>query len=229
MTRRLIIGLGIICVLLLGSQLLLPIAISDIMSQGMVSLTGSENVKADVEKRPALLMLGGKFDKITLNAQNAKTDRITFSELNAVLKDVQLDMGTLISRRLVAIQSVGEVDLKVAFSQEELARFLNQSVKGIKNATVAITPDKIQVGSNFSIGGFATVAITLEGKIVGDGQKIKFVTDRILLNNNLVGSIGGNMLTEVPIFDLKKLPFDVKVRNIVLEQGRVVIYTDNRP
>lgn len=227
--RKIMIGLGIIGILLVASQLLLPVAIADIVAQGMVSLTGSENVKAEVAKRPALLMLAGKFDNITLDAKNAKTDKLTFSELHAVLKDVQIDMNTLLSRRLVAIQSVGDIDLKVVFSQEELARYLNQSVKGIKNATVTITPEKIQASSHFAIGGFANVAITLEGKIVGDGQKIKFVTERFLLNNNLVGNVGGAMLTEIPLFDLTKLPFNVHVRNIVLEQGRVVIYTDNRP
>lgn len=229
MTRKIIIGLGIICALLLASQLLLPLAIADIVAQGMVSLTGSENVKVDVAKRPALLMLGGKFDRISLNVQNAKTDKLTFSELNAELKDVQLDMNTLISRRLVAFQSIGDIELKAAFTQEELARYLNQTVKGIKNATVSITPDKVQASSHFAIGSFANVAITLEGKVVGDGKKIKFVTEQFLLNNNLVGNIGGAVLTEIPLFDLSKLPFDVHVRNIVLEQGRVVIYTDNRP
>lgn len=229
MTRRFVIGLAIIAILLIASQILLPKAVSDIVAQGMVSLTGSENVKVDVEKSPALLMLGGKFDKITLAAQNAKTDKLTFSELQAVLQDVQLDMNMLISRRQVAIQSVGEVELKAAFSQEELARFLNQAVKGVRNAVVTITPERVQASSNFAIGGFAHVAVTLEGKIVGDGQKIKFVTERFLLNNNHVGNIGGAVLTEIPLVDLSKLPFNVHTRDIVLEQGRVVIYTDNRP
>lgn len=229
MTRRLVIGLGIIAVLLIASQILLPMAVSDIVAQGMVSLTGSQNVRVNVEKSPALLMLGGKFDRITLAAQNAKTDKLTFSELHAVLQDVQIDMNTLISRRLVAVRSVGDVELSVVFQQEELARILNQSVKGIKNATVAITPDKVQASSNFAIGGFAQVAVTLEGKIVGEGQKIKFVTERFLLNNSHVGNIGGSMLTEIELADLSKLPFNVHTRNIVLEQGRVVIYTDNRP
>lgn len=229
MTRRLVIGLGIIAVLLIASQVLLPMAVSDIVAQGMVSLTGSQNVRVNVEKNPALLMLGGKFDRITLAAQNAKTDKLTFSELHAVLQDVQIDMNTLISRRLVAVRSVGDVELSVVFQQEELARILNQSVKGIKNATVAITPDKVQASSNFAIGGFAQVAVTLEGKIVGEGQKIKFVTERFLLNNSHVGNIGGAVLTEIELADLSKLPFNVHTRNIVLEQGRVVIYTDNRP
>ena len=229
MTRRLVIGLGIIAVLLIASQVLLPMAVSDIVAQGMVSLTGSQNVRVNVEKNPALLMLGGKFDRITLAAQNAKTDKLTFSELHAVLQDVQIDMNTLISRRLVAVRSVGDVELSVVFQQEELARILNQSVKGIKNATVAITPDKVQASSNFAIGGFTQVAVTLEGKIVGEGQKIKFVTERFLLNNSHVGNIGGAVLTEIELADLSKLPFNVHTRNIVLEQGRVVIYTDNRP
>lgn len=229
MTRRLVIGLGIVCLLLAASQLLLPPVVGGIVAQGMVSLAGTENVAVEVETRPAVSMLGGKFDKITLAAQQAKTGNLVFSELNAVLQDVQLDMQTLLSRRLVAIKSVGEVELSAAFDEAELARFLNQTVKGIKNATVTITPEKVQASSNFAFGGFAHVAVTLEGQIVGDGQKIKFVTDRFLLNNNLVGNIGGAVLTEIPLVDLGRLPFNVRAREVVLEPGRVVIYTDNRP
>lgn len=229
MQKRLIIILAAaIIVLAAASEALLPAVVSDVVAQGMVNLTGSDHVAVTVVKHPAVLMLGGQFDRITMQATNAKIDKITFSDMRADLTNVQLDMAALISRRIVALKTVQDVDLSVTVTQEELANYLNKAVKGVKNATVEITPEHIRASSNFAIGGFANVAVTLEGKIVGDGQKIKFVTERFLLNNMLVGNIGGSVLTEIPLVDLKKLPFNVGVREIVTEQGKVVIYTDNR-
>ena len=42
------------------------------------------------------------------------------------------------------------------------------------------------------------------------------------------GNIGGSLLTEIPLVDLNKLPFHVSVRDIVMENGKVILYLDNR-
>lgn len=214
MPRRLMYALVLFLVLAAASELLLPSIVSEIVAQGMISQTGSDSVSVKAEKRPALLMLGGSFDKINITAANAKADKITFSEFNAALTDVQLDMNTLLSKRLIAMKSVGNIDVSATISEAELARYINQTVKGAKNAAVTINPDKIQATSSLALGSFATVTVTLEGRIAVDSQKIKFVTERFILNNSPVGSIGGAALTEIPLVELKKLPFNVNVRDI---------------
>ncbi|CUH94400.1 putative membrane protein [Propionispora sp. 2/2-37] len=229
MSKRLIVILllsGLALVVL--SQWLLPSVLSRVMTNGLMELVHSDQVAVKLEKTPGFLMLGGGFDTITLDAAQAQVDKLTFSELHAVLTDVQLDMPALLGQRAVKLTSVGTVDLAVVLTANELAAYLNQSVKGIRNAAVTVTPDKVQVSSNFSIGGFANLAITLEGKVVGNGQKITFVTERFLLNNNLVGNLGGAVLTEIPLVDLKKLAFNVSARDVVMEHGKVTIHTDNR-
>jgi hypothetical protein len=229
MIRRLALVILAVAVLsAAAAELLLPEVVSKTVAQGMSNLLGSSETMVKVEKRPAILMLGGEFDSIHLSATNANVDKISFSEMQADLKNVQLDMSELLNHKAVRLKSVGEINLTAAVTQEELARFLNQNVKGIKNAKVTIDNGKVQVSSAFALGPIATIAITLEGKIVEDGQKIKFATERFLLNNTVVGNIGGVALTEIPLLDLKKLPFGVTVRDVVMEKGKVVVYADNR-
>ncbi|MEA4817229.1 hypothetical protein SDC9_13547 [bioreactor metagenome] len=229
MPKRLIYLVVFILVLVAAVEIAVPAVISNIVAQGMVSQTGSDSVSAKVHKRPALSMLGGSFDQIALSATNARAGKITFSEFTATLADVQLDMSTLLSKRLVVMESVGQIDVTATIAEAELARYINQSVKGMKNAVVTITPDKIQATSALSFGGFATVGVTIEGKVVVDSQKIKFVTERFMLNNSPVGSIGGAAITEIPLVENNKLPFNVAVRDIVTEKGKIVIHADNRP
>lgn len=229
MPKRLIYLVVFILVLVAAVEIAVPAVISNIVAQGMVSQTGSDSVSAKVHKRPALSMLGGSFDQIALSATNARAGKITFSEFTATLADVQLDMSTLLSKRLVVMKSVGQIDVTATIAEAELARYINQSVKGMKNAVVTITPDKIQATSALSFGGFATVGVTIEGKVVVDSQKIKFVTERFMLNNSPVGSIGGAAITEIPLVENNKLPFNVAVRDIVTEKGKIVIHADNRP
>lgn len=227
MGKRLIFGILLIVVLVMGSELVLPKIMSTVVSQGMMNVTGSDRVDASLSKKPAILMLDGQFDEISIQADHAKIDKMVFSRMKIALHNAHLNMGKLISSRIVDLQSVDGVTIAAVVGQDDLAQYLNQSVKGVKNATVVITPDKVKASSTFAIGGFANVAVSLEGRIVGDGQKIKFVTDRFLINNTLTGNIGGSILTEIPLVDLNKLPFNVAVRDIVMENGQVTIYLDN--
>ena len=173
-------------------------------------------------------MLDGQFDKISIQADHAKIDKFVFSQMSIALHHAQLNMSKLLSSHVFDLQSVDDVAIVAVVGQDDLAQYLNQAVKGVKNATVVITPNLVKASSTFAIGGFANVAVSLEGRIVGDGQKIKFVTDRFLINNTLTGNIGGSLLTEIPLVDLKKLPFNVNIRDIVMENGKVTIYLDNQ-
>jgi len=225
--KRLFFGLAVALMLVAASELLLPVVMSNAVNQGLMSLTGSNQVMAKLTNSPALLMLGGKFDSIQIKAEHAKIDKFVFSEMSIALTNAQLDMGKLISQRVVDFKSVDGVDIIAVVSQDELAQYLNQTVKGVKNAAVVITPDKVKASSTLAIGGVVNVAVSLEGRIVSDGQIIKFVTDRFLVNNMSTGNIGGSLLTEIPLVDVNKLPFHVNVRDVVMENGKVTLYLDN--
>lgn len=209
-------------------NMLIPSLVGGMVARGMAGLTGSSKVTAEVAKWPTWYMLGGSFDTVRIHAQDAKVDKIVFAALDASLDSVDLDMAALLKSGQVVIKSVKDIDLAAAITQEELSRYLNQNVKGVKNAQVTVESGRVRIASTFVIGQIASLAITLDGRIVGDGHKIKFVTDRFLLNNTAVGNIGGTVLTEIQLVDLRKLPFAVTARKVEMENGRVSIAADNR-
>ncbi len=216
--------------LLAAIEVILPKLVSDAVVQGLRELTGSNQVTARVDKTPAVLMFDGNFDRVMADAHEVKTEKITFRNMHINLTDVKLDVKTLLTSRKLVIEQVKDIELTAIIGQEELATYLNNSVKGIKNAVVKITPDKVQVSSALTFGGIARVDIRLEGRIASDreNKRITFVTERFWLNNSPVGNIGGSLLTEVPLVDLKKMPFNVNVRDVTMEENQIIIYTDNK-
>ena len=230
MRRRLFfILLAIAVAAAFSLEVLLPRVASNAVAQGMTELTGSQQVKAQVTKSPSIAMLSGSFDSVAVDVREAKIDKLIFSQLEANLTSVQLNRENLFLRRTITLEQVGDAALTAVISQEEVARYLNQNVKGVKNAVVTIDAGKMQATSSFALGGLANVAVTLEGRIVKNGQKLTFVTDKLALNNATVGYFGGAMLTEIPLADLTKLPFGVTVREIVLNQGKLTLFADNKP
>jgi len=219
---------GLVLAVVIIEELCLPWLVSSCVTLGMAEILATERVTVSIEKRPALAMVAGLFDRIAVKTENAKVDKINFAEFDVVLTDVKLDAQALIGRRQLVVQSAGDAELTAVLTQEELSRFLNQAVKGVKNAVVTVSDNQVKVNGDFGLSGIASVAVTLEGRIIADGQKIKFVTDRFLINNTLVGKLGGAALTEVVLADLKKLPFGVTVRTISMDNGKVTVYADNR-
>lgn len=228
--RRFTTILLFVVMVLAAVEVILPKLVSDAMAQGLRELTGSKQVSARVDKTPAVLMFDGSFDRVTAAVSEFKTEKITFREVQLNLTDVKVDIQSLLANRKLVLEQVKDVELTAIIGQEELAAYLNNSVKGIKNAKVAITPEKVQVSSALTLGGIARLDIRLEGRIVSDreNRRITFVTERFWLNNSPVGNIGGSLLTELPLVDLKKMPFNVNVREVVMEENQIILYTDNK-
>ena len=226
--RLLVIVLVIVLAAAFSVEFLLPQIASNAVAQGMADLTGSQQVKALVTKSPAMAMLSGSFDSVDVEIREAKLDKIIFSQLQVHLTGVQLHRENLFLRRIITLEQVGEAALTAVISQEEVARYLNQNVKGVKNAVVTISTGKMQAVSSVGLGGF-TVAVAVEGRIISDGRKLSFVADRFGLNNAATGNLSGMMLTEIPLVDLQKLPFGVTVREVILDQGKLTLLADNKP
>lgn len=229
MHKRLVLTVAAaVAVLLAGLAWLLPLLVSQVVAQGMENILHSGQVTASVEKTPSFLLLNGQFDKVRLTAKNARPDKLLFSDMQAELSGVKLDMAQLLSSRRVVLQEVKEATLTAAIAEDELGRYLNQSVKGVKNAKVTVQAGKVQVAGTFGIGQIAQMTVTVEGRVVADGQKIKLATEKILFNNSQVGSLGGSLLSDIQLADLKSLPFGVKVRHIAAEQGKITVIADNK-
>lgn len=223
MKKSWILLAGVLLVLAVAVELATARIVSFAITQGMNQVAPSEQITARADKRPAVAMLGGSFDQVAIDTVNTRIDKLVFAEMHTVLQNVQLDREELFLKRRIVLKQVENISLSAAISQDELARYLNQNAKGIKNARVSVTPGKVQAVSQLSIGGLASLTVTLDGRIVSDGQRIKFVTERFLLNNNSVGNLGGSVMTEIPLVELKNLPFGVTVRDIVMEDGKVTL------
>jgi len=227
--KRLVAGLLAIALLLgMTAQFVLPWLISGFVARSVGDQIRAEQIIAKVTKTPAFLMLGGKFDEVAISAVKAQTDRLVFQEMNVAISAASIDMPALLLDRRFVMESAGKIELSGVITQEELSRYLNANAKNVKNAVVTVRDGRVAIDAQLVIFGPVAVKVTLDGRIVGDDRQIRFVTEHFSLNDGLAGNISGALLTEIPLADLKQLPFAVGVREIVMEQGRIIVYMDSR-
>jgi len=220
--------LAIGLLLVIAAQFLLPWLVSGFVARSVGDQIRAEQITAKVTKTPALLMLGGKFDEVAISAVKAQIGRIVFQEMSIVASAAAIDMTALLRDRRFVMESAGKIELSGVITQEELSRYLNANVKNVKNAVVTVRDGRVAIDAQLVIIGPIAVKVTLDGRIVGDDRQIRFVTEQFSLNDGLAGNISGALLTEIPLADLKQLPFAVGVREIVMEQGRIIVYMDSR-
>lgn len=228
MVKRLAFLAGFLVVAAVAAQLLLPAAVSDFAGDAVGSLTQARAAKARIETFPAAAMALGRFDRIWAEAEGAQIDKLTFDTLELAMTDARLDMKALLLERRFALQAAKEVTLRAAVSEKTLASLINRTVKGVKNTQVRITPERVSVKSQVTFGNFLQAAVRVEGKLrVADGQ-IVFLTEEVVLDHRGLGKFGASLFTDLALTDLNALPFNVTVKDIVLEEGRAVLYANNR-
>lgn len=205
------------------SELVVPYIVSKQIEAGLAKTYGTQDIQVTATNRPAFMMLGGKFATVIIKGQNIRTDKLTISEFSAVFKNTTIDLKSLLGDRIVVFRQVGSFDGTVVLEQQEINQFMTQAVKGFKNVNVQLLPDKMKVSGDWAIGP-ANVAITMDGKLRGDQTQLKYAADQVFVNSAVVtGNFGGRMFTEFVLFDTKKLPVAAVIRDVITEQGRVII------
>lgn len=227
MLRRLTIWGGVFIILIGLSQVFLPMIVSDGMAKAVKVFADAKEVEVTAEKFPALFMLGGNFDKITINAKGAQTDKIVFDEFMVHLDEVQIDALGFFKQNEFLLKNVKNAEITAVVSEAELASLINRKIKGAKNAEVMITPQKVVVKSMISLGNVMNAAVGLEGKIIVSDNRIVFTTEHFNIDNKNFGKFSGSVFTDLVLVDFKQLPFEVKVKKLILEDKKVLIQADN--
>lgn len=208
--------------ILLGSQILLPLAAETMITRSLKRSISASEINADIDAFPALTILGGSADEITLTGRDVLIGRLLCSEATATFSDVRIDTGHLMDDGKLLFQRLGHAEASAWVTEEELARTLEESVEKLSNVSVTVTPSGIEAQGNYAFGKLPA-RIALTGQIIGRGDKIVFVSEQVTLQHTAIGKLSANLKTDVELADLGTLPFAVRITDIRPTDGRILL------
>lgn len=223
MNKKVIIGF--LAASIAFSEIVTPLAASWWLDQALNKVMPARQHNVSARSLPGVTLWLGQFDNVKSVAEEARIDGLKIQEARVTIADARLDMAELAGNSRIAVKQVRDLQIMLKVNEKDLAEYLGSKVKEVKNPSVKILKDKIEIRSDVDLG-FLKIAVGVDGRIVGDASSIRFRSDRLEVKN--AGGLNfGALFAEIPLLDLTKLPFKVAVRKIVTEPGVITIYADN--
>jgi len=221
--KSVIIGFFVACVAF--SEIITPLAASWWLDQALNKAMPARQHNVSARSLPGITLWLGHFDGVKSVAEDARIDGLKIREARVTIDDARLDMAELAGNNRIVIKQVRDLQIMLKVNEKDLAEYLGSKIKEVKNPTVKILADKIEIRSEVDLG-LLKFAVGVDGRIVGDATSIRFRSDKLEIKNT--GGINfGALFGEIPLLDLTKLPFKAGVRKIVMEPGTITIYADN--
>lgn len=219
------VAIGLVGALVIFSEIITPLLASYWLDSSLVKVMPAREHSVSARSFPGVLLWQGQFDNVQAASADARLDGLKLQEVGIKIGDARLDMSDLMNNKRVTVRHVRDLNVMIKVNEKDLAEYLAAKVKEVKNPTVKILADKIQIRSDVDLG-ILKLSVGVDGKVIGDAQSIRFRSDRLEVKNT--GGINfGSLLAEIPLVDLTRLPFKVAVRKVVMEPGFLVIYADN--
>lgn len=223
MNKKVIIGF--LAASIAFSEIVTPLAVSWWLDQALNKVMPARQHNVSARSLPGVTLWLGRFDSVKSVAEEARIDGLKIQEARVTIDDARLDMAELAGNSRIAVKQVRDLQIMLKVNEKDLAEYLGNKVKEVKNPSVKILKDKIEIRSDVDLG-ILKLAVGVDGRIVGDASSIRFRSDRLEVKN--AGGLNfGALFAEIPLLDLTKLPFKVAVRKIVTDAGVITIYADN--
>ena len=223
MNKKVIIGF--LAASIAFSEIVTPLAASWWLDQALNKVMPARQHNVSARSLPGVTLWLGQFDSVKSVAEEARIDGLKIQEARVTIADARLDMAELAGNSRIAVKQVRDLQIMLKVNEKDLAEYLGSKVKEVKNPSVKILKDKIEIRSDVDLG-ILKFSVGVDGRIVGDASSIRFRSDRLEVKNT--GGLNfGALFAEIPLLDLTKLPFKVAVRKIVTDAGVITIYADN--
>ena len=205
------------------SQLLLPDLLNEAFRARAQELLGAKKIQSEITSQPELAVLLGRIDSISLTAEGVNIDGVLLHSIDVQGRDVVFSPSKISLADGQAVESAGELSLTAVFTAQDIQSMLARRTNKLSNVSAEITPESIRATAQAKIDG-RMADISLAGRIIEKDDVLYFRVTKLNIRNGILSrEILDEVMEDVQLFDLRRLPGMMKVRRIEHKHGGVVI------
>jgi len=225
--RALLAGLLMIALAVAaGAEAWVPGFLAARVADGLQASLGSATVQVQLTGFPALRMLWGRVDRLTVTVAGLEVDGLALESLRLEAAGVELDVAALLRGQGWQPGDGDEVTVEAVIREEALAELVRARLPAELDVQVALAAGGMELRGRTSVLGLP-VDVAVRGRMAPEagGTRIVFVPEEI--------AVGGQVLAEwiaaglrqayTAAVDLGAAPVPVVVEAVVHEPGRVIV------
>ena len=228
MRRALGITVIVVILLLLAGEFFLPWVVARGVEVGLARTLGEgADLEVSLASRPALRMLIGRVDQLTVTSERTKTATLAIDSIAVTVNEIGVNLQDILGRRLSVSRSAS-IGTVIRISEGNLRRYVLDNVAGLDEPQVKILDGRAAVAGYMSFAG-TPILVAAEGRFVADGeQRVVYVVDGLSIDGErvpdrlaqtLTTALGGNEL----FIDMAGFPLPLAVKEVKTEAGWLII------
>ncbi len=218
-----------LAVLLVAGELFLPMIVARGLEVGLSRTLGQgAALQASLQVRPALRLLLGRVDKLTVESQQVKTATLTIDSIAVTVEDIGINLRGLLSKSGLEVTRNARIGTVIRISEANLRRYVLDNVEGFTDPAVKVFADKVAVVGYIRFAN-RPFLVSVEGRFVaGSGSRVDFVVDKMSMDTEpvpprltaaVISALGGPEL----FIDLGRFPVPLELREVKMREGWLVI------
>lgn len=225
--RRVVVLILAAVLVLAAIQLALPRVIESRLEKELAAaLPGARVVRAEVDAFPAVKLLWGRVDRLSLDVRRATFDGLVVDAALIDGRDLVIDAGRLLRREGVVITSAAELRATLAVAQDDLNEYLWSRLPDARGFQVSLERGAAAVTGAVNVLGRALdVRVSGSFRVEGPTQVI-FVPEQVSVESARVPQFILDLAAQAWQIglDFRALPFGLGVEELRIDEGQLLIY-----
>ena len=215
-----------VVVLLAGTQALVPPFLAARVAESLETSLGGVPVQVRLDTFPALRLLTGHVDRLTVDVADMVVDGLAVESLRLEAVDVRMDVPGVLRGEAWRPQADDNVTVQAVVQEAAVARLVRERLPVGVDVDVRLTTDGVELFGRTQLLGMS-VDLTVRGRVAPDetGTQLVFVPEEIVVGGQALADwiAAGLRQTYTASVDLDASPVPLVVEEVVHGPGRITI------
>jgi hypothetical protein len=215
----------VVALAVIGGEILLPWIVARGVEAGLERALGQgADLEASLVARPALRMLVGRLDSLTVESQRVRSATLSIDSMAVTVHDIGVRLGDLLARKDLNVTRDASLGVVIRISEANLRRYVLENVEGLSEPQFKVFTGKVAVAGYVPFNG-TPVLVSIEGRFVADGEQyVRLVTDVLSIDGEqlppratatIMAALGGPEL----FMDLASFPLPLVLKEVKMTDG----------